>query len=60
MVDEDEAVLSETVRAHIGRLRQGVLARLESAGPLLPGPNPLAAVSTRPPSAGTAGESGEY
>jgi DNA-binding GntR family transcriptional regulator len=57
MVDEDETVLSETARAHIERLRQSVLARLESAGPLLPGPNPLAA-STRPPTAETAATAG--
>ncbi|MBA2529373.1 MAG: GntR family transcriptional regulator [Euzebyales bacterium] len=44
MIDHDEAVLAETVRAHIGRMRRNVLDRLESAGPLLPGTDPLAAV----------------
>jgi DNA-binding GntR family transcriptional regulator len=54
MVDDDEAVLSETVREHIERLRTNVLDRLESAGPLLPGMDPLAAM--RPPP--TSGRSG--
>lgn len=54
MVNADEAVLSETVRAHIARLRANVLARLESAGPLLPGPNLLAAVNPQPPTTETA------
>jgi len=51
MVENDEAVLSETVSAHIERLRASVLARLESAGPLLPAPDPLAAVAPQPPAA---------
>jgi DNA-binding GntR family transcriptional regulator len=47
MLAADEAVLSQTVHAHIERLRASVLARLESAGPLLPAPDPLAAVVGR-------------
>ncbi|MGI8433648.1 MAG: GntR family transcriptional regulator [Nocardioidaceae bacterium] len=45
MLDADEAVLSQTVHAHIERLRSSVLARLESAAPLLPAADPLAVVS---------------
>ena len=45
MLDADAEVLSQTVHAHIERLRASVLARLESAGPLLPAPDPLAVVS---------------
>jgi DNA-binding GntR family transcriptional regulator len=45
MLDSDGEVVSQTVHAHIERLRVNVLARLESAGPLLPAPDPLAAVS---------------
>lgn len=45
MIDDDEAVLSETVREHIERLRANVLDRLESARPLLPGTDPFAAVT---------------
>ena len=48
MTDHDEAVLADTVRAHIGRMRRNVLDRLESAGPLLPGTDPLAAVRVGP------------
>lgn len=53
MIDRDETVLSATVRDHIERLRVNVLARLESASALLPGPDPLAGL-TRPvaPTAG--------
>ena len=42
MVDDDVEVLTATVHGHIERLRASVLARLESAGPLLPGHNGLA------------------
>jgi len=45
MLDADKEVLSQTVHAHIERLRANVLARLESAGPLLPVADPLAVVS---------------
>ena len=48
MLDADGEVLSQTVHSHIERLRVNVLARLESAGPLLPAPDPLAAVSRKP------------
>ncbi|HUG85110.1 MAG TPA: GntR family transcriptional regulator [Euzebya sp.] len=48
MVEGDEDVLQETVRGHIERLRGNVLARLESAGPLMPGPDPLSAVKRQP------------
>jgi GntR family transcriptional regulator, rspAB operon transcriptional repressor len=51
MLDADGEVLSQTVHAHIERLRASVLARLESAGPLLPVANPLAAVSRQTPTA---------
>lgn len=44
MADRDEAVLAETVRTHIARMRRSVLERLDSAAPLLPGMDPLAAV----------------
>jgi DNA-binding GntR family transcriptional regulator len=49
MLDADGEVLSRTVHAHIERLRASVLARLESAGPLLPVANPLSAVMRPPP-----------
>lgn len=49
MLDTDEKKLSETVHAHIERLRANVLARLESAGPLLPVLDPLAVFSRRVP-----------
>ncbi|CAN5484122.1 GntR family transcriptional regulator [soil metagenome] len=45
MVDGDEVGLTATVHAHIDRLRANVLARLESAGPLLPGPDPLSGLA---------------
>lgn len=45
MLEADTEVLSQTVHAHIERLRSSVLARLESAGPLLPVADPLAVVS---------------
>ena len=45
IVDQDDTVLSGIIRAHIERLRRNVLDRLESAGPLLPGIDPLAGVS---------------
>jgi DNA-binding GntR family transcriptional regulator len=54
MLDQDGEVLSQTVHAHIERMRTNVLARLQSAGSLLPGPDPLAAVSRQPPAAVTA------
>lgn len=44
MVDEDAEVLAQTVHGHIEGLRASVLARLQSAGQLMPGPDPLAAV----------------
>lgn len=44
MVDGDEVVLQDTVRAHIERLRGNVLARLQNAAPLMPGLDPLAGV----------------
>jgi len=44
MLEGDGEVLSQTVHAHIERLRASVLARLESAGPLLPAADPLAGV----------------
>ena len=44
MVDEDPEVLAQTVHGHIEGLRASVLARLQSAGQLMPGPDPLAAV----------------
>lgn len=44
IVDQDDAVLSATISAHIDNLRRGVLDRLESVGPLMPGVNPLAGV----------------
>jgi DNA-binding GntR family transcriptional regulator len=47
MLDADADVLSQTVHAHIERLRASVLARLESAGPLLPAADPLAVVSSQ-------------
>ena len=48
IADEDREVLSQTVHAHIERLRASVLARLESAGPLLPGLDPLASLRRSP------------
>lgn len=51
MIDRDEAVLSATVRDHIERLRANVLARLESARALLPGPDPLAGLAPPRPTA---------
>lgn len=45
MLAADEQVVSQTVQAHIARLRASVLARLESAGPLLPASDPLGGVS---------------
>ena len=49
MLDSDGEVVSQTVHAHIERLRASVLARLASAGPLLPVADPLAAVSRAVP-----------
>lgn len=37
MADRDDELLTETVRAHIARMRRNVLDLLESAGPLLGG-----------------------
>ncbi len=51
MLDDDGELLSQTVHAHIERLRASVLARLESAGSLLPVADPLAVVSRPLPSA---------
>jgi DNA-binding GntR family transcriptional regulator len=48
MLDADSQVLSQTVHAHIERLRASVLARLESAGPLLPVADPLSVVGPLP------------
>ena len=48
MLDTDTQMLSETVHAHIERMRANVLVRLESAGPLLPGLDPLAVLSPPP------------
>lgn len=45
MLDADRQLVSETVHAHVERMRASVLARLESAAPLLPGLNPLAVLS---------------
>jgi DNA-binding GntR family transcriptional regulator len=42
MLEGDEDALTDLVDAHIERLREGVLLRLESAGPLLPNVEPLA------------------
>ncbi len=44
MVDHDEEALVAAVDAHIERLREGVLMRLESAMPLLPHLDPLGSV----------------
>lgn len=44
----DAALLAELVQEHIRRMRQNVLDRLESAGPLLPDGNPLGAVRLGP------------
>lgn len=49
MLDSDGEVVSQTVHAHIERLRASVLARLASAGPLLPVADPLAAVTRAAP-----------
>jgi DNA-binding GntR family transcriptional regulator len=48
MVDDDLGVLTATVHRHIERLRASVLARLESAGPLLPGRDALATLGPGP------------
>ena len=48
MVDDDLGVLTATVHGHIERLRASVLARLESAGPLLPGRDALSTLGPRP------------
>ena len=48
MVDGDLDVLTATVHGHIERLRASVLARLESAGPLLPGRDALATLGPGP------------
>jgi GntR family transcriptional regulator, rspAB operon transcriptional repressor len=48
MIAHDEVTLAETIDAHIERLRLNVLDRLRSAAPLLPGSDPLGAVT--PPS----------
>ena len=48
MVDGDLDVLTATVHDHIERLRSSVLARLESAGPLLPGLDALATLVPGP------------
>ena len=45
MLDTDRRRVAETVHAHIERMRDNVLVRLESAGPLMPGLDPLAALS---------------
>jgi len=50
MLAGDTDVLSRTVHAHIERLRASVLARLESAAPLLPALDPLAVVGRQPSS----------
>jgi DNA-binding GntR family transcriptional regulator len=54
MVDHDDTILRSAVGAHIEGLRNSVLARLESAGPLLPGTDPLAAVTLPAMPAGAA------
>lgn len=46
MVDCDEESLTAAVDAHIERLREGVLMRLENARPLLPHLDPLSGVIT--------------
>ena len=51
MLAADGEVLSAAVHAHIERLRGSVLARLESAGPLLPAADPLASVKRPAPAA---------
>jgi DNA-binding GntR family transcriptional regulator len=48
LLDREDAVLSATIHQHIEHLRRGVLDRLESAGPLLPGIDPLGAVTPLP------------
>jgi len=48
MLDADVDVLTATVHSHIERLRASVLARLESAGPLLPGRDALATLGPGP------------
>jgi DNA-binding GntR family transcriptional regulator len=54
MLAADGEVLSAAVHAHIERLRGSVLARLESAGPLLPAADPLASVKRPAPAAESA------
>lgn len=53
MLDTDVEMLSRTVHAHVERMRANVLVRLESAGPLLPGLDPLAVLSPPIPSSKT-------
>ncbi len=53
MLDTDGEKLSDTVHAHIERMRANVLVRLESAGPLLPGLDPLAVLSPPAPASKT-------
>jgi DNA-binding GntR family transcriptional regulator len=48
MLAGDSEIVSQTVHAHIERLRASVLARLESAAPLLPAVDPLAVVGPQP------------
>lgn len=48
MLAGDSEIVSQTVHAHIERLRASVLARLESAAPLLPAVDPLAVVGRQP------------
>jgi len=48
MLDADGEVVSQTVHAHIERLRDSVLSRLESAAPLLPAADPLQFVTPVP------------
>lgn len=50
MAAGDEAMLTETVETHLVRMRANVLARLESARPLMPGPDPLSALTPMTPS----------
>jgi DNA-binding GntR family transcriptional regulator len=48
MIDQDDTVVAQCIHSHIERLRRNVLDRLESAGSLLPGSDPLAGVTPRP------------